>query len=257
MNFVKSAVAAAAFVTSFAGSANATISTIYTDILSGVATFTATATGAGATVSTDTLTGLVNNSPAFNRPGYTITRVDGEDMRVRSYGTMSGDGIKIDPALNAGLTEPSGTRLSPESYMDSGIQFTFTSPINAIGFEVGDWGTCCKHPTTDLFISFDGGAPILVASANGASDPRFPSQTTGSLVYEIFVAAFDDSGSFTTVTFWGNGLNERLDAGGALRYALLDEGSLPAVPLPAGAVLMLGGLAALGGLKARRKQARA
>ncbi len=239
----------------FAGSANATIATIYDSVTNGQAIFNSTVTGAGGTVAVDTWTSMTDGYAAVSRGDYTITRNNGGALNFNGYGSLSGEVVSIGPAVNSGSTETSGTRLSPELYSDAGITFTFTNAINSIGFEVGDWATCCTNPTTDLFISFDGGAPILVATASNSSDGYFQTQT-GGYGYEIFVAAFDDSGTFNTVTFWGNGIGEVLYAGAEVRYALLDEGTvpevLPTVPLPAGGLLLLGGLGALG-IARRRK----
>ena len=107
-------------------------------------------------------------------------------------------------------------------------------------------------PLTELFISFDGGAPFLVGSASQTSDGVFASQSTGNPVHEIFVGAADDSGTFTTVSFWGNGIGEYLVAGGQVRYATIDEDSLPPVPLPATGWLMIAGFGLMGAGKARR-----
>ena len=157
---------------------------------------------------------------------------------MTSYGTMSGDVIGINPS--GGGSNP---RTDPMDYFNSGITFTFDNAVNAVGFEVGDWATCCFDPLTELFISFDGGAPIKVASASSSADGLFPSQTNPGNVFEIFVAAFDDTGDFTEVSFWGNGIGEFLVAGGQVRYSLLDQGSLPGgVPVPAPLALMALGL---------------
>jgi hypothetical protein len=109
-----------------------------------------------------------------------------------------------------------------------------------------------------LYISLDGGAPILVASATTTSAGLFPSQDNpNSNVFEIFIGAFDDTGLFSKVAFWGNGLGEYLVAGGQVRYAAIDQGSLPpdldVVPLPAGLPLLLAGLGGFAILKRRKK----
>lgn len=158
---------------------------------------------------------------------------------------MSGEVASIDPSGSGG---------DPLDYFGSGVTLTFSSAVNAIGFEVGDWATCCH--VSELFISFDGGLPILVGSAAEEADGLFPSQADPSFdVFEMFVAAFDDTGDFTEVSFWGNGVGEVLVFGGDVRYALLDQGSLPddpsAVPLPAGGLLLL---TALGGIAALRRR---
>ena len=84
-----------------------------------------------------------------------------------------------------------------------------------------------------------------MASASTNAEGLFPSQADPSIdVFEIFVAAFDDSGEFTEVSFWGNGIGEVLVAGGQLRYALLDQDSLPPTTpasAPASLLLIIGG----------------
>ena len=240
-----------AFAVGIAGTANATIATVYDGIAAGRTSFDNTVTGAGGTVGVDTWAGLTGGNTSIDRGAYTITNNDGGTLGVTTYGSMSGQVIGIDPA--GGGSNP---RTAPSSYFNSGMTLTFDSAVNAVGFEVGDWATCCHSPVTELFISFDGGTPIKVASATTSSQGRFPSQTNpAASVYEIFVAAFDDSGSFTAVSFWGNGIGEYLVAGGQVRYALLNQGSLPpsgAVPLPAEGWVLLTGVGALLALRRRK-----
>ena len=230
--------------------ASATIVTVFDGIAAGRASFDATVVAAGSVVDNDVLTGLVSGV-SIVRPDFTITGNGGFTSVYGQYGTMSGESITINPS--GGGSNP---RTDPMDYFASGLTFTFNAAVNAIGFEVGDWATCCQGPTTDLFISFDGGAPILVASDNMGAG-QFPSQDgSGNLVNEIFVAAFDDTGDFTSVSFWGNGIGEVLVAGGDIRYALLDRGTLPpdpsAIPLPAAGWLMMAGLAGIAALRRRK-----
>jgi hypothetical protein len=114
----------------------------------------------------------------------------------------------------------------------SGLTFTFATPVNAFGLEIADWATCCTsvlHPDTgapvgsNLFISFDGGATRIVANAiNADSNPGnkdYDGDGTTDYAFTNFVAAIDDSRTFSTVTFYGDGLGEALYAGGTLRWA--------------------------------------
>ena len=103
------------------------------------------------------------------------------------------------------------------------------------------------------FVFYDGpsrldGAPILVGESKQPGDQYL---TNGRPI--VFVAAFDDSGGFTKVQFWGDGTGESLFAGGTVRYALLDPGTLPGgVPEPATWAMMIGGFSLVGGALRRR-----
>jgi hypothetical protein len=55
-------------------------------------------------------------------------------------------------------------------------------------------------------------------------------------------AIFDDSGTFDTVHFWGDGWGEYLVMGGTISYAALDQASLPPTEAPESATLALFGL---------------
>jgi PEP-CTERM motif len=222
-----------------APSANATILTLFDSWQNGIANFDSTVAGAGATLNTISLTAGDSGTPLV-LPGVTISR-------------NNGSGVSVGSTYNAGGVDSSGGMIdiSPDGSgpdiggIGSGITFTFASAVNSFGFEVGDWGTCCEP--SGLYISFDGGAPILVGLADGIANVFLTNGGPG-----VFVAALDDSSSFTTVQFWGDGYGEFLVAGGTLRFANVGQGTL--VPEPATFGLL--GLGLLGlGLSRRRKAA--
>ena len=239
MKTVRRLVMLASALMAISGSANATILTVFDGIAAGSASFTNIVTGAGATVTTDIWAGIPSNVLTVSRPGYTITRNDGNNISPSGYGSMSGQVVDISP--NGSFPGQNGT-------ISAGITFLFSAAVNSFGFEVGDWATCCFNPTTDLFISFDDGAPIMVASADESADGIFGG------VNEIFVAAFNDAGNFTKVQFWGNGSGEFLVIGGQLKYALVGRGTLPPNGVPEPLSMALVGIGLLGmGLSRRRK----
>ncbi len=181
---------------------------------------------------TDALARLTSAS-SWARTGYTINSTDASMRPIDSSYLASGDAIGINPA-------------SPAA--SSGLTFDFVSPVNAFGLEVGDWATCC-FPSS-LYISFDGGATRLVATA--IADADNPGAAAG-LGYLNFVGAIDTTNTFNKVTFYGDGFGEYLVAGGTIRYATLGIGSVPSVPEPETYAMLLAGLSLVGFATRRRK----
>lgn len=223
-----------------ASTANATIVTFFDDYTAGPVQFDNTVTGAGGTVTTDNWLNLPSGT-SIARTDYTITKNNGAFMNPTGYSSggvsTSGDTVNINPSSTDVNTSRAG----------SAMKFTFTTAVNAIGFEVGDWATCCTP--SSLYISFDGGAPILVGTSLVTGDQYLTNNTPN-----VFVGAIDDTSSFSIVEFWGDGLGEFLVAGGTVRYGNVEEDSLPpAVPEPG--MLAIFGLGLLGLGITRRKRA--
>lgn len=244
---------------------------IYNLSLPNISTFDNVIIGTGSTVVTAK---VVQGTTVYNytdKDGnaatVTVARPNGSaasmDSGYSSGGqSLSGAVWEIDPTAN-----PAGGGVGGKANIpgfNSGLTFTFSSPVNAFGFEIGDWATCCTgniRPTavqTDygvpaqgsgLWIAFDGGAATL--PANALSDNDNPGYAAAQS-YTNFIGAIDSSGFFSKVTFFGDGFGEVLVAGGTLRFASVPKGSVGTVAEPS--VLAMAGLAlvALAGLRRRR-----
>jgi len=225
---MKKIIAALVLAQGISFGANATIATVFNSIPDGVVDFNNTVSLAGGTALSETLQYGVTSYADFS-----VSKVP-----YSNYGYMSGATMGIDPY---------GSGSDPMNYQASGVTFTFNTSINSFGLEVGDWGTCCQPSA--LYISFDGGSAIKVGQSDVYGDVFYDN------LAEVFVAAFDDSGSFSTISFWGDGVGEYLVAGGTIRYALLDEGTLPptpGVPEPATWLMMIMGFGLMGVASRRR-----
>lgn len=235
--------------------ANATIATVYDDFDTGLINFNNTVTGAGGTATHDNWSTPLSGT-SVDRGDYTVYNNDGSSLNSSIYNLFgaaparqtSGYMVSIDPYGDGsdsghGAGDGSGSKISGLT-LDFGAK---SKSANAIGFEVGDWATCCQ--VSDLYISFDSNSPIRVGHSTTFGDGFLTNGGAG-----VFVAAFDDSNTFSKVSFWGDGWGEVLNMGGTVHYATLDEGSLPPSSVPEPGSLALLGLGLFGLLVRGRRR---
>ena len=240
---------------------------IYNLSLPNISTFDGVITGTGSTVTTAQVVVGQSTYNYIDKDGNAATVTVTRPNSATPFGADSSGYSSNGQALSGAVwgIDPFTSGGEPIPGFNSGLKFTFSSPVNAFGFEIGDWATCCttnSRPAaiqslygvpaqgSGLWIAFDGGAATLPANALSADDnPGFDQFNS----YTNFIGAIDSSGFFSSVTFFGDGYGEYLVAGGTLRFASVPQGSVGTVSEPA--TLALIGLSLVGLAATRRKAA--
>lgn len=246
---LKSIIAFAASALMYVVPASASTYAVFDNFDAGVANFNSTVVGTGNTPSAFVLP--TGSNGAYT--DFTISRPNGGGVFVSAPYQLSGSfpnrttsGGVIDISPNGPNSDPRSNSLL---YKDSGVTFTFGNAINALGFEVGDWATCCQP--SNLWIQFGNSSPIQVGASTTFGDQFLTNGGAG-----VFVGAFDNSSTFNTVSFWGDGVGEFLVMGGTVRFANIGAGTpLPsAVPEPATWGMMLAGFGMMGSAMRYRRR---